>query len=171
LTEIVRDAVDVWKDIQRDRYRVVVETEPNKKDSTGWTSPCSNQPAQNSPPLNEEGLENICLFPKIRRIEPGVDSKPLIQGRAIFADSPILTCGIHERNEIQEEIQEEVIRRKAEEARKELETLERRNSNGNSRRNGGRHSRTGSLMSPSLGYSEGGLGFGNPAVIGITAAS
>ncbi|KAH0565376.1 hypothetical protein GP486_001225 [Trichoglossum hirsutum] len=146
LAGIARDAVDLWKEIERGRCRVVVETKPNKEDTTGWESACQTEPSSDTPYHDEKDLEDILVFPKIRWIEPdGSDSTTLIPGRAIFADSPTLARGIIERNTIQDEIQEARDRKETEETTRKLQEMLREL---NSPRKPGRHSRNTSTVTP-----------------------
>jgi hypothetical protein len=171
LAVIARDAVDLWKNTERDRCRVVIETKPNKEDTTGWASACVIESSLDIPHHDEKDLEDILLFPKVRRIEPdGSNSTTLIPGRAVFADSPTLARGIAERNTIQDDIQD-ARDRKAEDERlrqlqEELQELKRMNS---SPRKPSRHSRNTSVVSlPASATLGGGLGisgtFGSMAI-------
>ncbi|KAH0536648.1 hypothetical protein FGG08_006493 [Glutinoglossum americanum] len=152
LSKIVRDAVGLWRDIQRDRHKVEIDTKPNREDKAGWISAYGTELPQDGHPSDEAGLEHITLFPQVRRIGTDANSqKVLIPGRAIFSDSPTLARGIAERNEIRDEIDTEKMEQVAEAARKQLqEAIQRIDST--RKRGHSRNASAASPISPSAGF-------------------
>ncbi|KAI9815306.1 MAG: hypothetical protein M1827_002786 [Pycnora praestabilis] len=99
LSNIARDAMQIWDISQKDPCKIVIQPNPDPSKRKEWASEycdlCDQQEEAVAATTSISLPSPVCLFPQIVRGETSTTSPPstICNGRALFEDSPLIAVG------------------------------------------------------------------------------
>ena len=107
LTGIVQEAITLWRTAQKDKSKLVIERNPNRRDKEKWFADdmhvLENQPTSAFEQVDTSDMESECLFPNVLQ-QTQHKTVVIHRGTALFPNSYVCMQGVLERTQHEKEL-------------------------------------------------------------------